>query len=629
MDVKKNVRRKLSAIAVLVATPFYVSCALNHLCMAGHMRHPPYHFWDHLGDGVWVVCFVLAIVLSLQSNLRLRRAFFGVTIFLIASRLLMGSGGGLFFLLELPALIFLIIVAIVSLIRPERDWSKATDDERKRHEDTVIRRLGIVAVIIGLIAIMSWAGYHIYWQILRSAAERIVVAENVLPFKTEVRLKKGEAARLILPNGKEIAFWCREGTFLDDADLGLTWGEVPYERLSTKWFPQPDGSAVAAEWHSYIRQGCVTTWSGGPGHEYELFVEKYRVTLREEGPLSGTLPVKVCVRHATEKEMLYGDAEREHYLKALESDDPKKRINAIKELYQMVAMGSIYTGAPKDMISAIKPLAKDPDPKVRIEAENALCGLGDEKALLALITPKPQGEWSGAKGGLSVGFWNREQSNQRVSEQVLSFLKSSDMDLQLFAIAYFSQVEYAPAKDYLLKAFDHESPEVRSLAIDILFLYCNPPEASRYISRSLDESNKAVLDKALRETGRYIQYIPIEKIIKHLQHDDPEIRKMAAYALDCCLLPEIVDPLLEATKDQDPGVRAQAAVSLGRIGAPKAFNRLVELLGDSDADVRDSTINGLRWFGDLRAIPHIKNLLKTEKNESVRAMANRTIRELK
>ena len=68
---------------------------------------------------------------------------------------------------------------------------------------------------------------------------------------------------------------------------------------------------------SYIRQGGVTTRSTEPGRERELFVDKYRVVLKDGGDVKGTLPVTIEVQLAAEKELLTGDAAREHFLKQL------------------------------------------------------------------------------------------------------------------------------------------------------------------------------------------------------------------------------------------------------------------------------------------------------------------------
>ena len=103
---------------------------------------------------------------------------------------------------------------------------------------------------------------------------------------------------------------------------------------------------------------------------------------------------------------------------------------------------------------------------------------------------------------------------------------------------------------------------------------------------------------------------------------------MAAYALECCRNPAVIDPLLEATKDSVASVRAQAAVSLGRIGDAKSYSRLLTMLTDEAAEVRESAINGLRWLGNAEAIPAITKLRDADPSTDVRQMAKRTVAEL-
>jgi hypothetical protein len=179
-----------------------------------------------------------------------------------------------------------------------------------------------------------------------SELRHITVTKEALPFETTVTLAKGDAARLTLPNGKDIAFWCRAGGVLDESGLALEWGEKAFKRPEITWREMPDGSRVAAGWNSYIRQGSVLTSSRTPGTGRELFVEQYRVVLKDAGETGGTLPVTVQVRMATKKEMLFGDAEREYYLAQIKSDKPGERLDAIRELQEMVDMGSIYAGDP-------------------------------------------------------------------------------------------------------------------------------------------------------------------------------------------------------------------------------------------------------------------------------------------
>jgi hypothetical protein len=112
MDRSRNGRRIVSSIAVLVGTPFYIYCALQHVCIGGHMQHPPYSTWDYVNDAVWIICLSVAVVFSLNSNLRFRRLFFGLSVLLLILSIL---GGGSDIVLGPLLLIILIAISVASL----------------------------------------------------------------------------------------------------------------------------------------------------------------------------------------------------------------------------------------------------------------------------------------------------------------------------------------------------------------------------------------------------------------------------------------------------------------------------------------------------------------------------------
>ena len=69
-----DVRRKTAAILVVMGSCDFFFCS-SHICMAGHMQHPPYALWHYVVDAVWVVFFVVASVIAYKSNLWYRRVF--------------------------------------------------------------------------------------------------------------------------------------------------------------------------------------------------------------------------------------------------------------------------------------------------------------------------------------------------------------------------------------------------------------------------------------------------------------------------------------------------------------------------------------------------------------------------
>ena len=410
-------------------------------------------------------------------------------------------------------------------------------------------RLAVMAVVVAIVAI---GGTLVSAAEEKKTAEmpRIKVTDKDLPFEQKLTLAKGKAAILTLPNDKDVAFWCDSGhPLFGDTGLTLGWAERPFQRLEMNRKRLPDGSEVLTDWKSYIRQGGVTTSSREPGSERELFVDKYRIVLKDGGDVKGALPVTVQVRLATEKELLHGDAEREHYVKQLKSDDAAKRLAAVKELQEMASMGSIYAGDPKDMIAAMRPLTEDRDPHVKAAAQLYLCELGDEKALLALVTPEPKGEWRGTDGASRIAEWCVRHRSLEVSKRVLTFFESKDEALLAFAVAFFARTDDPASKPQMLAALKHKSPEIRATAVPAIRFLCTPKETAGHLVPLLHDSSKQVVLAALLEANWVSQEIPPDELTRLLKDPDSEIRRMAAYALECCRNPAVVAPLLEATKD--------------------------------------------------------------------------------
>jgi hypothetical protein len=113
-------RIRVVGILTLAGTPSYVACFLWHICMDGHMQHGPYPLYHWISDFWWMACFASVFVFSLKMNAKRRVLSWAGSIFLILSRIGLGSGGGGNVLIELPLLVAMDIYAIKYVIRPER-----------------------------------------------------------------------------------------------------------------------------------------------------------------------------------------------------------------------------------------------------------------------------------------------------------------------------------------------------------------------------------------------------------------------------------------------------------------------------------------------------------------------------
>jgi hypothetical protein len=71
-------------------------CFSRHVCIDGHLAHPPYPGWHQCVDVGWVLGLVVASLWTRRIRVSLGVAFAGVGAFLISYRFLLGSLGGLY-----------------------------------------------------------------------------------------------------------------------------------------------------------------------------------------------------------------------------------------------------------------------------------------------------------------------------------------------------------------------------------------------------------------------------------------------------------------------------------------------------------------------------------------------------
>jgi hypothetical protein len=71
-------------------------CYTRHICMAGHMEHPPYPTWHYVIDAGWVLSLMVASLWICRLRVSLCIAFAGLSSFLISYRFLFGSFGGMY-----------------------------------------------------------------------------------------------------------------------------------------------------------------------------------------------------------------------------------------------------------------------------------------------------------------------------------------------------------------------------------------------------------------------------------------------------------------------------------------------------------------------------------------------------
>ena len=119
-----DVRRVASATCALLGLMGFLFCTVTHICMGGHMAHPPYVWWDYLNDVTWGILFVTAAVFSRRSNMPKRRVLAGGLLLMGVSRAAGSLGSFLVVLAEAPAFLVVALLAAVGLFRKRRDTDR-------------------------------------------------------------------------------------------------------------------------------------------------------------------------------------------------------------------------------------------------------------------------------------------------------------------------------------------------------------------------------------------------------------------------------------------------------------------------------------------------------------------------
>lgn len=123
---------------------------------------------------------------------------------------------------------------------------------------------------------------------------------------------------------------------------------------------------------------------------------------------------------------------------------------------------------------------------------------------------------------------------------------------------------------------------------------------------------------AMKPTGRYM-----EKLIASLRHEDPTIRRRAAWLLGKLKEKSAVLPLLHCLMENgnDPYILADAALALGEIGDRQATAHLIFLLQhNSFLPARLAAVEALGRLGGNRAREALTEALK-DQNQVVRIAA--------
>ncbi|MCX6895117.1 MAG: hypothetical protein NTZ16_06395 [Verrucomicrobia bacterium] len=104
----------------LAGIPGDVWCLMNHICKDGHLYHKEMpKYWLYY-DFIWAAALVAAAISVLHSDVKRRLFPFGLLLFLVLSRLLIASSGGGMEIIEMPVLVYLAVLAGLTILRVRR-----------------------------------------------------------------------------------------------------------------------------------------------------------------------------------------------------------------------------------------------------------------------------------------------------------------------------------------------------------------------------------------------------------------------------------------------------------------------------------------------------------------------------
>ncbi len=83
--------RRLACCCVLLATPGFIWCGLQHFCMDGHMAQPPYWAWEKASDVTYILLLGMGAFLAARSNIRKKRWFIAILLLMLFPRFAIGA----------------------------------------------------------------------------------------------------------------------------------------------------------------------------------------------------------------------------------------------------------------------------------------------------------------------------------------------------------------------------------------------------------------------------------------------------------------------------------------------------------------------------------------------------------
>lgn len=225
-----------------------------------------------------------------------------------------------------------------------------------------------------------------------------------------------------------------------------------------------------------------------------------------------------------------------------------------------------------------------------------------------------------ARAARAVGRLQDSTSVSALSEVVVDL----DVAVRREAVFALGQVGHRSARTILERALGDRDSKVVELAIEALGKLSDKAATPRllpYLGAKLP-GHRAEAAVAL---WKLADSTAVPALIAHLGEADPAVRWRVVYALEKCVVPaQIVPVVTPLLADRDPLVRAHAARTLGRQKSPLAVDALLRATMDHDAAVVVNALRALQQVADstrVEQLPAVARALRAHRDPYVRVTA--------
>jgi len=280
-------------------------------------------------------------------------------------------------------------------------------------------------------------------------------------------------------------------------------------------------------------------------------------------------------------------------LRQLESQDPNKRISAIRKIGQMGPKGSVAVSNLNRLLDdSSSGLLDGRKTTVQKEAIRALANIGDIESLTQALTHK-----NSLVRAYSVFYLGELGERSVLSiDKIVPLLDNISMEIRWS--------RHSPIREGMSSNLTSEA----ELAADALRKIGK--SAMPALLGALKNSKGAF--HAAKALGRMGDRQAVPALIDALSSDNSLLRREAAQALGNLGDERAVSPLTRLLKDKDAMVRRESAIALGKLKDRRVGPELEPLLYDNDSLVRSAAASSLGEIGGPQSMKTLQAVLKDD-----------------